>query len=106
MANDRRELRDMQQKILKLIAESETYILDDIELITTMERSKKTSIDIVNRFESSKKIEQDIRAVRNQYTSVAIRGSILYFVVANLSVLDPMYQFSLAYIKKLFNIAM
>jgi dynein heavy chain len=34
---------------------------------------------------------------------VAIRGSILYFVIADLAGIDPMYQYSLAYIKRLFN---
>jgi len=34
---------------------------------------------------------------------VAIRGSILYFVIADLAGIDPMYQYSLGYIKRLFN---
>jgi len=34
---------------------------------------------------------------------VAIRGSILYFVIADLAGIDPMYQNSLAYVKSLFN---
>lgn len=34
---------------------------------------------------------------------MAIRGSILYFVIADLAGIDPMYQYSLGYIKRLFN---
>lgn len=34
---------------------------------------------------------------------MAIRGSILYFVIADLAGIDPMYQNSLAYVKSLFN---
>jgi dynein heavy chain len=34
---------------------------------------------------------------------VAVRGSILYFVIADLAGIDPMYQYSLVYIKRLFN---
>jgi dynein heavy chain len=37
------------------------------------------------------------------YRIVATRGSIIYFVVANLSLVDPMYQFSLQYYKDLVN---
>ena len=36
---------------------------------------------------------------------MAVRGSILYFVIADLAGIDPMYQFSLAYVKRLFNSA-
>lgn len=35
--------------------------------------------------------------LREQYRPVAIRGSILYFVIADLALIDPMYQYSLAY---------
>lgn len=34
-----------------------------------------------------------------------MRGSILYFVIADLAGIDPMYQYSLAYVKRLFNSA-
>lgn len=37
------------------------------------------------------------------YTGVALRGVILYFVISELSLIDPMYQFSLNYYSKLFN---
>ncbi len=48
-------------------------------------------------------IEEQINITRNQYRSVATRGSILYFVIADLAGIDPMYQYSLAYVKRLFN---
>jgi len=33
----------------------------------------------------------EINETRNLYTKVAIRGSILYFVIADLAGIDPMY---------------
>lgn len=42
---------------------------------------------------------------RNTYKAVSERGSVLYFVIADLAGIDPMYQYSLNYVKKLFNIA-
>ncbi len=33
---------------------------------------------------------------------MAIRGTILYFVISDLPLIDPMYQFSLGYFKKVF----
>lgn len=43
-----------------------------------------------------------ISLAREKYRVVATRGSVLYFVVANMSEVDPMYQFSLKYFKQLF----
>lgn len=37
-----------------------------------------------------------------RYRTVPVRGSILYFVIADLAAIDPMYQHSLAYFMQLF----
>ena len=47
--------------------------------------------------------QKEIEEARMSYKPVAARGSILYFVVADLSLIDPMYQFSLFYFARLFN---
>ena len=39
----------------------------------------------------------------SRYRPVATRGSVLFFVVASLSEIDPMYQFSLQYFNSIFN---
>ena len=44
-------------------------------------------------------VEAEINTTRNTYKPVAIRGSILYFVIADLTNIDPMYQNSLQYVK-------
>ena len=36
------------------------------------------------------------------YRGVAKRGSVLYFVIADLALIDPMYQYSLEFFIKLF----
>ena len=47
--------------------------------------------------------ETNITAARERYRPVAERGSLMYFVVASMAEMDPMYQFSLKYFKQLFN---
>jgi dynein heavy chain len=39
---------------------------------------------------------------RENYRMVARRGSVLYFVIADLANIDPMYQYSLEFFTKLF----
>ncbi|KAJ1555212.1 Dynein heavy chain 6, axonemal, partial [Nowakowskiella sp. JEL0078] len=103
IANDKKQLKDIEEKILKLLYNSEGNILDDEELIDTLNQSKITSAAIKERVAQAEQTEKDINIAREKYRPVAIRGSVLYFVVADLSEIDPMYQFSLKYFKNLFN---
>jgi len=52
---------------------------------------------IVSRLEEAEETESKISVAREKYRPVASRGSCLYFVVALLGDIDPMYQYSLKY---------
>jgi dynein heavy chain len=103
ISNDKKQLQDIEEKILRLMYNSEGNILDDEELINTLNQSKVTSAAITERVKLAEETAKEINLARERYRPVALRGSLLYFVVADLSELDPMYQFSLKYFKNLFN---
>lgn len=103
IANDKKQLKDIEEKILKLLFNSQGNILDDEELINTLNQSKVTSAAINERVALAEKTEIAINQARERYRPVATRGSILYFVIADLAEIDSMYQFSLKYFKNLFN---
>uniref|UniRef100_A0A4W3JLB2 Dynein axonemal heavy chain 6 n=1 Tax=Callorhinchus milii TaxID=7868 RepID=A0A4W3JLB2_CALMI len=100
---DKNQLKAIEDKILRLLFTSEGNILDNEELIRTLQDSKVTSGAIKVRLEEAEATEQKINSAREKYRPVATRGSVMYFVVASLSEIDPMYQFSLKYFKQLFN---
>ncbi|XP_064174621.1 dynein axonemal heavy chain 6 isoform X1 [Anguilla rostrata] len=100
---DRTQLKAIEDRILKLLFTSEGNILDNEELVQTLQESKVTSGAIKSRLEEAESTELMIDAAREKYRAVATRGSIMYFVIASLSEIDPMYQFSLKYFKQLFN---
>lgn len=52
---------------------------------------------IAGRLIDAEETEQRTSIERERYRAVANRGSCLYFVVAQLSEIDTMYQFSLNY---------
>ena len=90
--------------ILQLLNESKPEtLLDDVNLISTLESSKVTSEEIKIKIQESTELEAKIEVTRNGYREVSIRGSILFFVIKDLSIIDPMYQYSLQYVKRLFN---
>ncbi|XP_018593809.2 dynein heavy chain 6, axonemal [Scleropages formosus] len=100
---DRNQLKAIEDRILKLLFTSEGNILDNEELVQTLQESKVTSEAIKTRLKEAEATELMINAAREKYRPVATRGSVMYFVIASLSEIDPMYQFSLKYFKQLFN---
>ena len=101
------EMNDRQatnsREILTDLKETpEDKILDADDLIVKLETGKVLSDEISVNMKSNIQIEKEINELRNEYVPIAERGSILYFVVASMSKIDPMYQFSLEYFKKIF----
>lgn len=62
-----------------------------------------TSGQISKRLAEAEQTELQISTAREKYRPVAARGSVMYFVVALLAEVDPMYQYSLKYFNQLFN---
>ncbi|XP_030273772.1 dynein heavy chain 6, axonemal isoform X2 [Sparus aurata] len=100
---DREQLKYIEDRILKLIFTSEGNILDNEELVQALQESKVTSETIKHHVEEAEATKMMINSARERYRPVATQGSVLYFVIASLSELNPMYQFSLKYLKQLFN---
>lgn len=102
--NDKNQLKAIEDKILKMLFESEGNILDNEELVNALNDSKTTSAAISRRLTEAEKTEANISTAREKYRPVAAKGSTMYFVVADLGLIDPMYQFSLRYFTQLFNL--
>ena len=96
------ELVEIENKILYMLANSKGNILDDTELIETLGKAKVTSEDINEKMQEAEVTEKEIDATREQYRSVAYRASLLFFCVADLAGIDPMYQYSLQWFIDLF----
>ena len=104
MDRDQKTLKSIENNILKLLSENEVeQILDADTLINVLSESKVTTKEINERMAQSKVVETEIEATRALYTTVAKRGSILYFVIADLANINEMYQNSLQFVKVLFN---
>ncbi|KAG7394155.1 hypothetical protein PHYBOEH_005588 [Phytophthora boehmeriae] len=103
ISRDQKQLHDIEIKILNLLSSATGNILDDVELIKVLETSKKTSMMVAHRLAESEATKQEVLEIRNQYHTVAVRGALLFFIIADLADIDPMYQYSLEYFTRLFN---
>eukprot|EP00741_Cyanophora_paradoxa_P012299 tig00000169_g11885.t1 len=101
-ANNKKKLKEIEDEILYLLSHSQGNILDDTKLIETLSVSKVTSEEIQKAVAEAEVAEKEIDATRERYRPVAYRGSILFFSISNLSLVDPMYQYSLTWFATLF----
>jgi len=101
-ARMRKELQELEDQILFMLSNSTGNILDDHKLIEALASSKVKSKEIQAKVAEAEKTEEQIDISRNSFRPVAYRGSILYFTIAGLGTIDPMYQYSLQWFRNLF----
>jgi dynein heavy chain, axonemal len=99
MAEAKKKLVELEDEILFLLSTAQGSLLDDEQLVNTLQSSKTIAQDVAQQLVVSEETEKRIDAAREGYRPCSQRASILYFVLADLPSVDPMYQFSLeAYI--------
>jgi dynein heavy chain len=103
VAKNKKQLVDLENEILRLLSESTGSLLDDAELVNTLQASKVTSEEVTAQLKVSEETEIQIDSARAGYRSAAIRASLAYFILDDMSRVDPMYQFSLDSYVDLFN---
>ncbi|RLN66518.1 hypothetical protein BBP00_00002156 [Phytophthora kernoviae] len=95
VAAAKKKLIDLENEILRLLSAAKGSLLDDEQLVTTLNASKTTSEEVSMQLVISEETEKKIDAARMGYARVALRSSTLYFVLNDMTSVDPMYQFSL-----------
>ncbi|CAH3869754.1 unnamed protein product [Pieris brassicae] len=99
IANNKKVLMDLENDLLRIMYESQVPLLENEELFVTLQTSQRTSLEVKEALITSQVTEKEIDTARQGYVPVAVRASVLFFALNDLSRIDPMYQFSLdAYI--------
>ncbi|XP_077275648.1 dynein axonemal heavy chain 1 [Temnothorax americanus] len=94
-AEMKQKLKEIEDKILYRLTVSEESIIDDIDLIYTLEASKAKSEELKMKIETAEFTQADIDLTRSLYIPVANRAQILFFCITDLQRINIMYQYSL-----------
>eukprot|EP01028_Stygiella_incarcerata_P006524 TRINITY_DN2668_c0_g1_i2.p1 TRINITY_DN2668_c0_g1~~TRINITY_DN2668_c0_g1_i2.p1 ORF type:complete len:4588 (-),score=1267.00 TRINITY_DN2668_c0_g1_i2:3353-17116(-) len=105
VAHARKRRIELEDEILQLLSDASGSLLDNEQLIMTLQTSKNTAEEISKQLETSEQTEKKIDAAREQYRACAARASILFFVLVDMGSVDPMYQYSLDSYVELFNMS-
>ena len=101
-AENKRILKECEDKILHTLSASEGNILDDQSAIDILGNAKKVSDDIAAKQVVADATTKKLDTIREGYQPTAYRSSILFFSIAAMANIDPMYQYSLAWYIGLF----
>ncbi|KAF6041077.1 DNAH12 [Bugula neritina] len=101
-AQNRKQLKEIEDKILHTLSASEGNILEDESAIQILDSSKILSDEISKKQKIAEETEKKIEASRMGYRPIAKHSANLFFSIADLPNIDPMYQYSLTWFVNLF----
>ncbi|KAM6899568.1 dynein axonemal heavy chain 3 [Xenentodon cancila] len=97
-----KQLKEIEDKILKVLSSAQGDILEDETAINILSSSKMLSQDISEKQKIASVTEQEIDDTRMGYRPVAEHSSILFFCISEMANIEPMYQYSLMWFINLY----
>ena len=101
-ANNKRQLKEIEDKILQTLSSSEGNILEDESAIQILDSSKVLSDDIQKKQKIAEETEKKVETSRVGYRPIAKHSANLFFSLTDLPNIDPMYQYSLTWFVNLY----
>lgn len=89
-------LQTLEDDLLERITSNQGNMLDNDQLVSVLENAKKSASEVTLKLRTSAETTIEMNQLRDIYRPVARRGSLLFFVLVDLSSVNSMYQYSLS----------
>ncbi|KAG5468437.1 hypothetical protein LSCM1_02417 [Leishmania martiniquensis] len=96
MAESRAQLKELESTLIRELTLATGNILDNDDLIATLENTKSSATEVEQKLRQAQETAQTTEESRQQYRPAAKRGAVLYFIISQLSIINPMYEYSLS----------
>ena len=95
MTLNTKTLQSYEKQLLERLASAQGSLLDDTELIDVLATIKNKSKEVNEKLIESKEKRIEINEKREAFRMVASRGSVLYFCIVEMTLVNWMYNTSL-----------
>jgi len=100
----KKNIKSLEDSLLFRLSNSKGDLLDDTELIDVLANTKKTSQEVTVKLQVASETNEKIVEACEEFRPVAHRAALIYFLIAEFSSVNEMYQTSLKQFEELYDL--
>lgn len=106
VTSQKRKMQKLEHDLLIKLTTVQGSLVDDESVLSTLNKTKDTAFDVNEKIMVASRTQASIGLMRENYRPIATRGSVLYFLIVEMGMVNPMYQNSLQQFLERFDLSL